>query len=1130
MAIKFILGTSGTGKSTTCVRQIIHQLNQTSEKQNLILLVPEQATYQMERAILTSQNLQGYHRLKVLSFQRLCFLLNKDKNVPDQLTKIGRRMIIHRILRQNAEKLQVYRLSADTPGMAEKLENTILQLHQAALEPDQLKNMVQNSKKQKPESVSTIKFADISLIFEKYHQFIKGRFTDPDTQITSNAHLTQNAHLLKNFNIWIDGFASFTTAQMYMLTELLKKAKLATIALCLDPENIQIHNFLNTPVDDTNIFQTTRKTLRSILSIARKNSIKLDQPIILDKNHRFKKSPDLDHLEKNIFKGKSIAVKSKGNIVVNLFAEPRQEVNLTARQIAALVRENNFRYRDIAVITSQLDDYTEYIEAAFADYDIPFFLDMRKPISSHPMIELILAALEFVINPATMENLFAMLRTGYFKIEKNQIDILENYCLAFGVKPATILTDKKLKFDNPDKPEFDEKKINLIRNTITQPLRKLKSAVIDTDKKEQKIIDTAVFTAAVFDFLKNCSAIEILNTKIENSPLEQKHQHQQFYDGLIDIFDQLNEIFAGLKLTPVEITAILKRAMHSMTLAFIPPTIDQVLVGSIDRSRHPNLKAVFLLDCSAKNFPSPLTFDNILTDDEHQLAMENDIVLSNSTTQQLTDRQYLAYIAFTRPSEKLYISCPLTDAAGKAKMPSQFLNSLKQLFKDIPSYNIQLDPQSLFSKNQLEEMLCAALGPEPHLNPQTTQILQAVTEKLTQNPLLKDSAQLALRAGKFENRAELSSQNVKTVKDRHKCFSQSRLAALANCPYQYFAKYVLKLQERKIFSLKPMDLGSLYHTAMERLFIAMQKNNIDYKMQHKQQILALLETEYKNLINDDRFYKTFASQSLHNQWIINSQLKTLQDFVHDVINIASAGHFKQFRTEARFGPGRNINLKIKTDQNEFIELRGIIDRIDIAKKQNENIALVFDYKTSENSFDWKKFYHGLQLQLPIYILAVRNAKLDDIKIDDVAGAFYLGISQSVPKENERSNGKKAKGIFNGQYVDLLDKITSKSWSPYYNFAYKQDQPYGNFKKSGVLKPQQFQTLLDFTVDHIKRMIHIIHQGKIEIRPYRLDNETPCKYCPYRPVCRFDWQINKYNILDNRVDKTYFIEAECKDES
>ncbi len=60
MSVQFILGRSGTGKTSFCIKAIVDALLKAGDEQPLILLVPEQATYQAERAILADKRIAGY--------------------------------------------------------------------------------------------------------------------------------------------------------------------------------------------------------------------------------------------------------------------------------------------------------------------------------------------------------------------------------------------------------------------------------------------------------------------------------------------------------------------------------------------------------------------------------------------------------------------------------------------------------------------------------------------------------------------------------------------------------------------------------------------------------------------------------------------------------------------------------------------------------------------------------------------------------------------------------------------------------------------------------------------------------------------------------------------------------------
>ena len=111
--------------------------------------------------------------------------------------------------------------------------------------------------------------------------------------------------------------------------------------------------------------------------------------------------------------------------------------------------------------------------------------------------------------------------------------------------------------------------------------------------------------------------------------------------------------------------------------------------------------------------------------------------------------------------------------------------------------------------------------------------------------------------------------------------------------------------------------------------------------------------------------------------------------------------------------------------------------------------------------------------------------------------------------------RKAYGIFNGRFSDLLDESARTGQNPYYNFAkYKDGGPYSNFAKTGVLEPEQFEAVLAAVRERIGDFAASIAAGHIDINPYRMARQSPCAYCDYRALCRFDWQINDYRPLES----------------
>ncbi|MBN1973795.1 MAG: exodeoxyribonuclease V subunit gamma [Sedimentisphaerales bacterium] len=1122
MAVQFILGRSGTGKTSYCINSIAKELL-TCNKEPLILLVPEQATYQAERAILADKGIDGYHRLNVLSFDRLEFLLLGKNTARESVSRIGRQMIIHRILRENASKLKIFGSSAHLPGMSQKIAQTIEEIHRYAGTPDNIDDLLRELQKKQPNSSTILKFSDIRLVLSEYLKFVENDFYDPDVQLASVCKAAAKSDITKGVKLWIDGFAGFTGTELVILAELLKAAADSKIALCLDPTRTDLNNPVKENLNETDLFNPTEQTFAELMEMIKKLKLPLLKSIILDKTLRFA-CPELAHIENNIFNNECPRLKSAENIHIISAPNERSEVQFTARQIVRLVKEKGFRYRDIAVIASDIESYHHYIRAYFDDYDIPFFIDKRKPLSRHPVVELICSALKIITEGFDHHDIFAYLKTDLVPISRYEIDILENYCIAFGISNSDWLDDKTWQFAGRDNKDFDEDQINKIRHKAASALLDLKNS-LNNEK-----VTSGQFTRAVFDFLEDLNVQNTINTWVENAKKEAHFEivdeHQQFYSKMIDVFDEFTEIFSNQSMPAGDFYSIINSAFSQLTLAFIPPTLDQVLVGSVERSRHPDLKAVFLIGATQRQFPIPIRPDSILSDDDRKTAESLDFPLASSVDRTLCERQYLAYIAFTRPSEILYITYPSVDEKGSGVPRSQFIGDLESLFENLREQSItsgQNDIENVGSENELADLFCERFGKDKLSNEEQSQA--DILEEICSDKQLSGIGAKVLAAINYDNKAVLEKEITKEMFENKLKGSATRLGTFAACPYRYFAKYVLELKKRKEFSLEPLDLGNFYHSVLDALVKRINAEHNDFAVIDNDALVKIVNEEIEKLIKGHPFLSNFIKRRLYNEYIISSACETLRNCVLAIAQIVRAGSFRPCASEIAFGhikdsPATLGNFELELPGTRTISLSGKIDRLDAAEIDNEKKVVVFDYKRSDMQFKWQKFYHGLDLQLPIYMLAARHA--EHSKFRNIIGAFFIPVEVIVQKTTfaklDKNNDKfdyKAKGIFNGCFFQHLDNISGSGRSKFYNFSYtSNDEQYGYYSSSGALKPDHFDKVLDFTVRKIVTLSEKILSGIIDVNPYRLGNESPCKNCEFLPVCRFDWQINEYKYLES----------------
>jgi ATP-dependent helicase/nuclease subunit B len=1130
MAVQFVLGRSGTGKTSFCVRAIADALQEPSE-QPLLFLVPEQATYQAERAILSDPRVGGYHRLHILSFDRLQTLLLGRHTARPAISRIGREMLIHKVLRDTKDKLRIFGPSALLPGFARQMAGMVSELHHYALSPEDVDDLAGRLQKGEGNRLTALKFADIAVIFHRYSQLLESKFVDPDAQVNAACKAVAGADFVKGARLWIDGFAGFTGGELAILGELLKAADHAFMAFCVDPArvgSITNHHFAPPP---EGLFEPVERTYFDLLHWAAESKIHVTQPILLSQVRRFDACPPLEHVERNIFCPGAAQSKAGGRIRLISAPNLRSEIQFVARQILALVRDKGYRYREIAVVASDLNQYEPYVRAYFDSYGIPFFIDKRKPLDQHPVVELICTALEAVTGGFDHADVFAYLKSDLASIEPARIDMLENYCLALGVDGRDWLSSEPWRFKAANDADFDEDAINRIRGQVIGPLLALRQA-LHLDGNAEKTLTAGAFTRGVFALLDSLHVRERLNKWVEQAreqrDLSTADEHRQLFDTLVDVFDELAEVFAQDEMAAQDYFGILHSAFSQMTLAFIPPSLDQVLVGSIERSRHPSLKAVFLLGATQRQFPIPIPATGVLTDEDRTAAETAEFRIAPAMAQSLAERQYLAYIAFTRPSEFLCISYPCLDEKGGPVAHSHFLDDLELLFDDLHEEFVGDNLPALDDVRdaaELTELLCTRLGRDAFLpaagdKDRLGGLLDAMRVAGDQEAIVRRVA----AALSYDNSASLEPAVAKGLFGREIGGSATRLAAFAVCPYKYFANYTLQLKPRREFRLEPLDLGRFYHDVLDRLQKRLSAEAESFASVKEDRLVRLLDEQIAKLMEQDPFLSKFVQRSAHNAFVVYSAGEVLHECVPAIAEMVRAGSFRPRLSEAAFGHVADASsqfsrFELPLPDGRVLVLSGKIDRLDIAEVGGRKAALIFDYKRTQAGarFDWSRLYHGLDVQLAVYMLAVHHA--GSAYADDIAGALYLPIEAAPRKatpaefgEESRKFQRKARGIINGAYCEHLD-AKAAGYSDYYGFYVKKDgDPYGQYSRSNALRPEHFARLLEWSRSNIIRLAADIASGRIECRPYHRGSERGCTFCEFMPVCRFDWQINDYNFL------------------
>ncbi|MHC4511822.1 MAG: PD-(D/E)XK nuclease family protein, partial [Planctomycetota bacterium] len=451
------------------------------------------------------------------------------------------------------------------------------------------------------------------------------------------------------------------------------------------------------------------------------------------------------------------------------------------------------------------------------------------------------------------------------------------YCLAFGVSARDWQGEKAWDFAGCDNERLDDKRIDRIRRKVGGPLLALQGTLCPADDRE-KTVAPEEFTRAVFKFFDELGVRRTIARWIHEADETKERaaadEHQQFYAKFVDVFDELTEVFAGHSMTAEDYFAVLSSAFSQLTLALIPPTVDHVLVGSIERSRHPDLKVVFLVGATQKQFPVPIVPDSILTDDDRIAAESAEFLLAPTSSQTLAERQYLAYIAFTRPSQYLVVTYPSADEKGSEVPRSQFVADLESLFENLSEESAagsEPEIEKMHNQTELADLLCSRLGRDAvSAGAGHHDRLDELLSQTSADEQLADLGSSVLSAIDYDNSAQLDGGVVETLFGQRINSSATRLCTFAACPYQHFARYVLKLEEREEFKFEPLDVGAFYHRVLDALLKRLNAEGRDFASTPDEELLAFLREQIQKLCQGDPFISNFVGRREHNAFIINS--------------------------------------------------------------------------------------------------------------------------------------------------------------------------------------------------------------------------------------------------------------------
>ncbi len=1171
MTMRLLIGRAGSGKTTLCLQEIEEELYRNQDGPSLIYLVPEQAAFEAEYALASLPGLGGTIRAQVLSFRRLAWRILQETGGGRRLfiDDTGKGMVLRKALERHKSLLQILRDAGDKPGFLQDLVNLYNELRRNRISIYHLKEAWNRETKNKGGGgLLGKKLGEVALVMEEAEQELSAHYVDAEDTLLMLALKLPQSNFARDALLWVDGFYGFTHLEFFVLESLLQHAREMTVTLCLD----RCYT-MGEKVDELNPFYNSAVTCKHLQQLAAARGVATTK-ILLPQNGcaylpRFKNNPHLSHLEKHLHSYPTIPFCGEhySSLPLRLVAAPgrRSEVEAVAREIIRLTRDEHYRYREIAVVAHNLEQYADLIVPVFNDYNIPLFLDQKRTILHHPLVEFIRSALEVVNGNWRPETVFRCIKSGFlfpadgdqkqFQKWRDLAAMLENYVLAYGIRGAHWKDDQRWKYFRRDTleeedpgPSIDEAafldQIDKTRRLLSGPLLQFQDKYGAASTVRERV-------KAVYELLETVAAGQKLLLAAEQArergEPEKSREQEQVFQGIINLMDQLVEITGEEKVAPALFARLIDSGLAALRLGLVPPSLDQVLVGNLERTRAGNLRALFLLGANDGILPSRPTGEAIFSEEERDTLEARGFTLSPGPRRRLFDEEFFIYIALTGAKELLWVSYSLADEEGRALLPALLISRLQEMFPGLREEVPVIDKEESCSN---ETATNNESGAANLLLPFIIHPRQTLSHLALQLGRWKEGAVLhplwwevynwyACGGGDKEDTKRLLAgifyENTETaINEKTSCelygsplqASASRLERFRNCPFAHFAAYGLRLQQRVQYGLEAPDTGRFFHVALRNVARVLETQQRHWGDCKKEELLQIVSAEVTRLLP-----RVQQEILLSSQRYLHLAKKIEETVGRAVLYLAEQdrrSEFKPIAVEISFAKdGELPPLHLTLENGTPVNIVGRIDRLDGAISDTGSIYLrIIDYKSGAADLDLMEVLHGLSLQLFIYLdAALTNASmLPQIRELPVypAGIFYFRVYDPLlrsrgpltPDEIETEMLKlfklKGKVLAEPAVVKLMDKELIFGYSNVIPVGMtKEGELYRNAKS--LLTAEEFEKLHNHIRCIIADTAAEIMQGSLKISPFKLGRKKACTFCPFKAVCQFDLLLKENNF-------------------
>lgn len=1131
MALQFILGGSGSGKSTYLYQKVVEE-SMKNPRQNYLILVPEQFTMQTQKELISLHPKHAIMNIDVLSFNRLAFRVFDELGKTDfvVLEETGKNLVLRKVAGEKQKELKVLGGNLKKMGYIGELKSLISEFMQYNVTPEMIETV-----SEKETSSFSYKMQDVVTMYQGFLDYLSDTYITTEEILDLLADLAGESALLKDSTLVFDGFTGFTPIQNKLLRVLFPLVKDIYVTVTIDDRE----NFYENPqIQD--LFFMSKKMIRELLTIAEECDTEINEPIVQREGNkkRFLHAEALYHLEQNLFRNTYKRYrKEQDSIRILTLKNPKEELLFAAGEIRRLVREEGYRYRDFAIVSGAEETYANYAKEIFDTYEIPIFMDQTKGVLFHPFTELIRAALEIIEQDFSYESVFRYYRTGLTAESEDAIDQVENYVLATGIRGYSRWSKKWVRIPKGLKEEALEP-LNAIRERFVSLFTPLRETF---QRKDATLLDK---TVELYQFIVKHEMQEQLKQYAkafeQDGELEMAKEYEQIYEIIMDLFQKMVDLLGDEVLSLKEYREILDAGFEAANVAVIPPGYDRVVIGDIERTRLEHIKVLFFLGLNDGIIPKADGKGGIISQLEREKLLQEDITLSPTERERAFMQKFYLYLNMTKPSERLYLTYARVGTDGTALRKSYLIGVVKKIFPLLEEMENEKDLRLVTPKSSLPIFLEGLKDAKEGKINETWRALYAWYQK---NEAWAGKIESLLDAAFYSHTKEqLSPFVARALYGSVLENSVTRLERFASCAFSHFLTYGLGLNERQISEFAPVDLGNILHQAIEDYSKALEKTKYNWFTVPDEMMQTLLKDALSDAVASMR--NTALYDTAKDAYMVERMHYLLKRTIITLTEQIRRGSFLPENYEVNFSFTEELDAtNFVLNEEEKMRLRGRIDRMDVWQNEDDIYVKIMDYKSGGSTqFELLSIYHGLQLQLVVYLnagLELMKKKHPEKEVHP-GGIFYYHMDDPfVDMTEEKSEEQifeeilsklKLDGLVNAapEVIDAMEHDLEGN-SVILPVGRKKD---GSLRSgSHAVNEEEFQTISNYVNQKIQKLGTEILKGDIEVSPYKTEKKEACSYCPYHGVCGFDERMEGFSYRKlKRFDSDTDIIAEMRKEA